>query len=75
MQIMPTKTGEQEMKETRVGYVTTSILEELCKEYIDKHTIITHQLKRQYVGETKYLIAYKSLVEYNRNYNKEDKSK
>ena len=57
------------MKETRVGYVTTSILEELCKDYIDTHTIITDKLKKKYVGDPNYLIMYQTLREYN---NKEE---
>ena len=65
---MPTKTGEQ-MKETRVGYVTTSILEELCKDYIDAHMVITDKLKKKYVGDPNYLIMYQTLREYN---NKEE---
>ena len=60
----------KEIKESAVGYATTSILEDMCKEYIDHHTIRVMntklQIVRQYIGDPQYLTAYKKLVEYNR---------
>ena len=48
------------MINTKVGYMTTSILEQLVKEHIDTFTI-----KGRYEGEVKYLLVYQQLREYN----------
>ena len=51
--------------------MTTSILEELCKDYIDSHIIekkdlVTGKMKKQYIGDMSYLVAYSQLVTYNK---------
>jgi len=48
-------------KETRVGYMITSILEDMVKDYITAHII-----KGIYTGEFKYLQDYQRLREYNK---------
>jgi hypothetical protein len=49
-----------EATETRVGYATTSFLEELCLDYIKAHTE-----NGKFTGDVHYLIAYDSLRRYN----------
>lgn len=47
-------------KETRVGYMTTSVLEEMCFEYIKTFTV-----NGKFIGDFKYLAVYDSLNKYN----------
>jgi hypothetical protein len=47
-------------KETRVGYMATSILEEMCLEYIRAHT-----KEGKFIGDVKYLDVYINLKRYN----------
>ena len=47
-------------KETRVGYRTTAILEEMCRDYISAHTV-----NGRYKGDVKYLVDYNNLRDYN----------
>jgi hypothetical protein len=47
-------------EETRVGYKTTAILEEMCRNYIVVHTI-----DGRYNGDVKYLVDYNNLRDYN----------
>ena len=46
--------------EARVGYRATSILEEVCMEYIRAHTE-----NGRFIGDVKYLVAYDNLKRYN----------
>ncbi len=48
-------------KETRAGYMATSILEEMCLEYIESYTE-----DRKFVGDVKYLVSHENLKRYNR---------
>ena len=47
-------------EETRVGFKATSILEEMCLEYIKAHT-----KNGKFVGDVKYPIDYNNLIKYN----------
>jgi len=47
-------------QEKKVGYMTTSILEEMCLEYVKAHTV-----NGKFVGDVNYLIAYDNLRRYN----------
>lgn len=47
-------------EETRVGFMETAILEEICLDYIKTFTI-----EGRFEGDVKYLDLYKKLVDYN----------
>jgi len=57
-------TSKSEATETQVGYVTTSILEEMCLDYIKAHV-----RDGKFTGDVHYLITYDSLRKYNENRN------
>ncbi len=55
---------------TKVGFATTSILEEIVKDYIDCHTVIkkcleSNRMIKEYIGNPKYLLMYSRLKTYN----------
>lgn len=49
------------MEETRVGYVTTSILEEMVKNYI----CLQVDSKGNYIDKPEYITKYLELYQYN----------
>jgi hypothetical protein len=53
-------TSKSEATETRVGYMVTSFLEELCLNYIKANVG-----DGKFTGDVHYLIAYDSLRRYN----------
>jgi hypothetical protein len=48
-------------EETRVGFKSTSFLEEMCLEYIRAYTT-----NGKFTGDLRYLAVYDSLKKYNR---------
>ncbi len=51
-------------EETRVGYMATSILEDLCLDYIKASTI-----NGKFMGDVHYLVQYDALKKYNQQIN------
>lgn len=53
------------------GFMTTSLLEEMVKDYIDTHIVIKRcldsgQIVKEYIGNPNYLILYAQLKTYNK---------
>ena len=52
---------EKKMQETRVGYATTSVLEEMLRSYISSQV----DSKGRYIGKPEYITKYQQLFQYN----------
>lgn len=53
------KSSAEATSETRVGHMTTSVLQDMCSDYIRAFTV-----NGRFTGDVHYLIQYNALREY-----------